>query len=150
MSRSLPPPYKPIESTYLPIFRTNPLAGDSHLHQFTSIRTILRTLFLLFLPWLDNDFILIGHFKQCVQCRTTLGVLKIERYGQRLTQGYSAYGGSYSWAPDLGPFWGRDRKMKDQQSFLIHSCAKSETRTSVVSFGFSGMNNQLLNYVTTW
>ena len=27
------------------------------------------------------------------------GVLKIERYAQRLTQGYSAYGGSYLWAP---------------------------------------------------
>ena len=26
-------------------------------------------------------------------------VLKIERYAQRLTQGYSAYGGSYLWAP---------------------------------------------------
>ena len=30
------------------------------------------------------------------------GVLKIERYAQRLTQGYNAYGGSYLWAPDLG------------------------------------------------
>ena len=29
------------------------------------------------------------------------GVLKIERYGQRLTQGYSAYGGSYLWAPAI-------------------------------------------------
>ena len=27
-------------------------------------------------------------------------VLKIERYAQRLTQGYSAYGGSHLWAPD--------------------------------------------------
>ena len=27
------------------------------------------------------------------------GVLKIERYAQRLTQGYSADGGSYLWAP---------------------------------------------------
>ena len=27
------------------------------------------------------------------------GVLKIERYAQKLTQGYSAYGGSYLWAP---------------------------------------------------
>ena len=27
------------------------------------------------------------------------GVLKIERYVQRLTQGYSAHGGSYLWAP---------------------------------------------------
>ena len=29
-------------------------------------------------------------------------VLKIERYAQRLTQGYSAYGGSYLWAPASG------------------------------------------------
>ena len=78
MSKSLPPPYKPYESTFARIF----------------------LLFLLFLSSLDNDFILIGHFKQCVQCRTTRGALKIERYRQRLTQGYSAYGGSYSWAPD--------------------------------------------------
>ena len=28
-------------------------------------------------------------------------VLKIERYTQRLTQEYSAYGGSYLWAPGL-------------------------------------------------
>ena len=28
------------------------------------------------------------------------GVLKIERYAQKLTQGYSAYGGSYLWAPE--------------------------------------------------
>ena len=27
------------------------------------------------------------------------GVLKLERYAQRLTQVYSAYGGSYLWAP---------------------------------------------------
>ena len=29
-------------------------------------------------------------------------VLKIERYAQRLTQGYNAFGGSESWAPDSG------------------------------------------------
>ena len=29
------------------------------------------------------------------------GVLKIERYAQRLTQGYSAHGGSYLWAPGV-------------------------------------------------
>ena len=28
-------------------------------------------------------------------------VLKIERYAQRLTQGYSGYGGSYLWAPGI-------------------------------------------------
>ena len=33
------------------------------------------------------------------------GVLKIERYAQRLTQGYSEYGGSYLWAPGYGPLF---------------------------------------------
>ena len=32
------------------------------------------------------------------------GVLKIERYAQRLTQGYSAHGGSYLWAPGFSDF----------------------------------------------
>ena len=45
----------------------------------------LHTLFLLFLSLFHNNFVLIGHFKQCVQSRKTCGVLKIERYGQRLT-----------------------------------------------------------------
>ena len=36
------------------------------------------------------------------------GVLKIERYAQRLTQGYSAYGGSYLWAPGTSGFQGED------------------------------------------
>ena len=31
-------------------------------------------------------------------------VLKIERYAQRLTQGYRAHGGSYLWAPENGHF----------------------------------------------
>ena len=31
-------------------------------------------------------------------------VLKIERYAQRLTRGYSAYGGSYLWAPGVRVF----------------------------------------------
>ena len=100
VSRSLPLPYKPYESTFALIFLyLEPiLQRETHILIYINSHN-LRTLFLLFLPWLDNDFILIGHFKQCVQCRTTRGVLKIERYGQRLTQGYSAYGGSYSWAP---------------------------------------------------
>ena len=34
---------------------------------------------------LDKDFTLIGPLKQCVQSRGTRGVLKIERYAQRLT-----------------------------------------------------------------
>ena len=33
------------------------------------------------------------------------GVLKIERYAQRLTQGYSAHGGSYLWAPAWAQLW---------------------------------------------
>ena len=37
-------------------------------------------------------------------------VLKIERYAQRLTQGYSAYGGSYLWAP-----------VNDQQELIMNN-----------------------------
>ena len=33
------------------------------------------------------------------------GVLRIERYAQRLNQGYSAYGGSYLWAPDIYTYY---------------------------------------------
>ena len=33
------------------------------------------------------------------------GVLKIERYAERLTQGYSAHGGSYLWAPGIITFF---------------------------------------------
>ena len=36
-------------------------------------------------------------------------VLKIERYAQRLTQGYSAYGGSYLWAPDIGQIGSKNK-----------------------------------------
>ena len=59
-------------------FKTNPSAGDSHLHN-------LHRLVLLFLSTLDNNFILIGPSKQWVQSRRARGVLKLERYTQRLT-----------------------------------------------------------------
>ena len=45
------------------------------------------------------------------------GVLKIERYAQRLTQGYSAYGGSYLWAPDI-----TDLKNFDAITYNLISC----------------------------
>ena len=38
-------------------------------------------------------------FRSKIEPPVEKGVLKIERYAQRLTQGYSAYGGSYLWAP---------------------------------------------------
>ena len=41
------------------------------------------------------------------------GVLKIERYAQRLTQGYSAYGGSYLWAPGTSKFFQRQPKLHE-------------------------------------
>ena len=62
------------------------------------------------------------------------GVLKIERYAQRLTQGYSAYGGSYLWAPGAHrvfhtvlavPRW---HKIK-----VIYACAFSEGKNRQVS-----------------
>ena len=66
----------------------------------------LRTLFLLFLSSLDNEFILIGYFKQRVQCRTTRGVLKIEIYWQRLThRACMGEASSYWWAPAFNPHW---------------------------------------------
>ena len=62
---------------YLSNFRTNPFAGGSHLHQFAQF----ASLFLLFLSSFDNNFVLLGHSKQCLQSRRTRGVLKVERYG---------------------------------------------------------------------
>ena len=53
----------------------------NNLHQFAQFAYIV----LLFLSLFHNNFILIGHSKQCVQSRRTRGVLKIERYEQRLT-----------------------------------------------------------------
>ena len=41
-------------------------------------------------------------FRGKIELPVEKGVLKIERYAQRLTQGYSEYGGSYLWAPGLG------------------------------------------------
>ena len=52
-----------------------------NLHQFAQFAYIVFAI----LSSLDNEFILIGYFKQRVQSRTTRGVLKIEIYGQRLT-----------------------------------------------------------------
>ena len=80
MSRSLPLPYKPYESTFALIFLFLEPTLQQETHIYINSHN-LGTLFLLFLSSLDNDFILIGHFKQCVQCRTTRGILKIERCG---------------------------------------------------------------------
>ena len=71
-----------LESTFARIF----LFLELILNQETHIYTIyinfhnLHTLFLLFFSLFHNNFILIGHSKQCVQSRRTRGVLKIERY----------------------------------------------------------------------
>ena len=46
-----------------------------NLHQFSRFKCSVTAL-----SSLDNDFILIGLLKQCVQSRGILGVLKIERY----------------------------------------------------------------------
>ena len=62
----------------------------------------LHTLFLLVLSLFYNNFILIGHSKQCVQSRRTRGVLKIERYEQRLThRACMEDASSYSYAPGV-------------------------------------------------
>ena len=56
------------------------------LYQETHICINLHSLFLLFFSSFDN-FILIAYFKQCLQSRRLRGVLKVERYPQRLTHG---------------------------------------------------------------
>ena len=71
---------------FLFLFRTNP----SGLLTFTSVDIVLHnllTLFLLFSSSFDNNFILIGHSKQCVQSPRTGGALKTERCAQMLTHG---------------------------------------------------------------
>ena len=83
------------ESTFARIF----LFLERTLQHETHIYINLHTLFLLFLSSFDNNFILIGHSKQCVQSRRTRGVLKIERYAEKLTRMREA--SSDSWAPDL-------------------------------------------------
>ena len=100
MSRSLPT-HCILESTFALIF----LFLEQILQQETQIYTTLHNLhilFLLFLPLLDNNFILIGHSKQWVQSRRARGVLKIERYAQRLThRARMGEASPYSWAPGL-------------------------------------------------
>ena len=50
--------------------------------------------------WIDNNVILISHSKQYVQSQRTRGVLKIERYEQRLThRACMGEASSYSRAP---------------------------------------------------
>ena len=70
-----------LESTFARIFQFFELILQLEPYIYIN----LHTLYLLFLSSLDDDFILIGHFKQYVECRTTRGVLKIERYARRLT-----------------------------------------------------------------
>ena len=53
-------------------FRTNPLVGELHLHQFAIVCAILS----LF----DNNFILIGHSKQFMESRRARGVVKHARF----------------------------------------------------------------------
>ena len=82
MSRNLPMyMHYILESTFAHIFLFLELTLQQetyvyiNLHQFAYI-------VLLFLSSFDNNFILIGHSKQCVQSWRTRGVLKIERYTQ--------------------------------------------------------------------
>ena len=91
-----------LESTFAGIFLFLELILQQETHIYNNLRQFanLHTLFLLFLSLFHNNFILIGHSKQCVQSRRTRGVLKIERYEQRLTH-RACFGNasSYSLAP---------------------------------------------------
>ena len=53
-------------------------------HQETHIYINLRTLFLLFMSLFDNNFILIGYSKQCMQRQRTRGVLHAKVDSERL------------------------------------------------------------------
>ena len=78
-----------LESTFARIFLFLELILQPETVIYNNLINLhnLHTLFLLFLSLFHNNFILIGHSKQCVQSRRTRGVLKIERYEQRLTHG---------------------------------------------------------------
>ena len=76
----------------LSIFRT--LLRDTHIY------INLHALLLHFLSSFNINFILIGHSKQGLQSRRTRGILKIERYSQRLThRACLGEANSYSLAP---------------------------------------------------
>ena len=88
-----------LESTFARIFPFLKLTLEVETRIYINLHN-LHTLFVVFLSLSDVSFILVGHSKQCVRRRRTRGVLKIERYAQRLT--YRACMGdasSYSWAP---------------------------------------------------
>ena len=92
-----------IESTFVRFFLFLELILQQETHIYNNLHQF-ATLFLLFLSLFHNNFILIGHSKQCVQSRRTRGVLKIERYEQRLTHRvYMGEASSYSCAP--GEAW---------------------------------------------
>ena len=73
-----------LESTFARIFLFLELTLKQETHIYINSH-ISHPLFLLFLSSFDKSFILIGHSKQRVQSRRTRGILKIERYAQRLT-----------------------------------------------------------------
>ena len=54
----------------------------------------------------------VKNFRRKIEPPVEKGVLKIQRYAQRLTQGYSAYGGSYLWVPGHIQFKIRDIQLK--------------------------------------
>ena len=86
ITRSLQLPYKPLETTFARIF----LFLDLRIPTNALCRPI-RTKLLYYVT--SSHAPVIAFLSQ--------NILKIKRYGQRLTQGYSLDGGSRWWAPDV-------------------------------------------------
>ena len=67
-----------LESTFARIFLFLELILQQETHIYINLHN-LHTFFLLFLSSFGNNFILIGHSKQCVQSRRTRGSLNISK-----------------------------------------------------------------------
>ena len=110
-----------LESTFalILLFLEQILQQETHI--YTTLHN-LHILFLLFLSSLDNNFILIGHSKVWVQSRRARGVLKMERYAQRLThRACMGEASPYSWAPGY---------VLSIEDFEICACMREYTRPS--------------------
>ena len=73
-----------LESTFARIFLFLELIHQQETHIYINLNNF-HILVLLFLSSYNNNFILIGHSRECVQSRRTCDVLKIERYAQKLS-----------------------------------------------------------------
>ena len=93
-----------LESTFASVFLFLELILKQETHIYNDSRQFAQFAHIGFaiLSLFHNNFILIGHSKHCVHSRRTRGVLKIERYEQRLThRACIGEASSYSCAPGI-------------------------------------------------